>query len=173
MPNLALSYRLDYPNNVVHPRNHPLHAAIMAQDLNAVHYALMTDIHAVNYRTTNGMTALHFAVLIGDFLIVEELIREGANPRERDDIGDTPLHIAARTGNLLIARRLLEQFANPNAQDDELRTPLHWAAWINNLKMVQMLIAYGADPTLMTRAGRYARDFARKQNIRNLLEAFM
>lgn len=173
MPNLALGHVAGHPNNAGHPHTPPLHRAVTAQNLNAVHDALMADMRAANRKITNGMTALHLAVLIGNLQIVEELIRGGANPHADDDIGDTPLHIAARTGNLLVAEYLLRQFVDADVQDDEWRTPLHWAAWNNDLDMIQMLINYGADPTLTTRVGHYARDFAQRQNCRNLLTRLM
>ncbi|MDR0740519.1 MAG: ankyrin repeat domain-containing protein [Puniceicoccales bacterium] len=184
-PNLALGYTMDYsysvghpdnmghPNNAAYPRTTPLHRAVIAQNLNAVHDALIVDTHAANRKITNGMTALHLAVLVNNFPIIEELIRGGADPCICDNVGDTPLHIAARTRNSPIVRYLLQQSADPNAPDDEWRTPLHWAAWNNNLDMVQILTDYGADPTLTTRTGWCARDFSRRRDVRNFLTELM
>ncbi|MDR2812829.1 MAG: ankyrin repeat domain-containing protein [Puniceicoccales bacterium] len=158
---------------MAYPHSTPLHAAVMAQDLDAVYDALMANMRAVNHKVTYGMTALHLAVLIGHLPIVEALIQEGADPRERDDVGDTPLHIAARTRNLYIAWYLLEHFADPDAWDDERRTPLHWAAWNNDFDMVRMLMSYGANPHRRTRWGWYASNFTKKLNIRHFLSQFM
>ena len=62
-----------------------------------------------------GMTPLHYAVLGEHFIVVDWLLRRGANVNAQDEriIGDTPLGEAASTCSLRMARNLVEAGADP------------------------------------------------------------
>lgn len=77
----------------------------------------------------NGFrTPLHFACCCADHQVVEELLRRGANPLQRDHEGRTPLHIAAAWATELVVETLLS-FPGPfvDVTDNFGSTPLHVA----------------------------------------------
>ena len=70
-------------------------------------------------------TPLHAAVHAGHGALAAVLVRRGADPNARADMGQTPLHLCATEG---MARLLVEGGADPAAVDDEHgTTPLTWA----------------------------------------------
>ncbi len=71
-----------------------------------------------------GLTALHYAVINEQPLLVELLLRHGANPNSRvPDSGMTPLAMSAINKNLNIARLLMHFGANPHQQIGDGSTP--------------------------------------------------
>ncbi|KIO00062.1 hypothetical protein M404DRAFT_1004177 [Pisolithus tinctorius Marx 270] len=64
-----------------------------------------------------------WAAYQGDALSVDLLLKHGANPDLKDDVGLSPLHWAVVRGNRAILRRLVEIGADIHAKDAEGRTP--------------------------------------------------
>ncbi|KIO01817.1 hypothetical protein M404DRAFT_1002774 [Pisolithus tinctorius Marx 270] len=64
-----------------------------------------------------------WAAYQGDALSVDLLLKHGANPNLKDDVGLSPLHWAVVRGNRAILRRLVEIGADIHAKDAEGRTP--------------------------------------------------
>ncbi|KDQ07887.1 hypothetical protein BOTBODRAFT_38446 [Botryobasidium botryosum FD-172 SS1] len=92
---------------------------------------------------------LHTAVQEGDLLLVELLLRFGANVRAPDYKGEHPLHkVVALTGPgaVPIIKALLVAGADVNAQNCEGDTTLSLAYWNNHPFCVRALIRTGADP---------------------------
>ena len=79
---------------------------------------------------------------------IRQALKDGANPKARDEDGYTPLHGAADNPNvnLPVIQALLNAGADPNAEDEDGVTPLMRAANAANLPVVQALLAAGADP---------------------------
>ncbi|KAI7786516.1 hypothetical protein LA080_003245 [Diaporthe eres] len=73
-------------------------------------------------------TPLHFACCCTDHQVVEELLRRGANPLQRDHGGRTPLHIATACSTEQVMQTLLS-FPGPfvDVADKHGSTPLHVA----------------------------------------------
>jgi ankyrin repeat protein len=67
-----------------------------------------------------GMTALLYAVVIGDFESVQNLLNEGANPNKphRDDATATPLWHAEEDFGLMDIGKLLRVFTRPGPRAD-------------------------------------------------------
>ena len=97
---------------------------------------------------------LREAALIGDVYLAEELLKQGADPNERDISGRTPLHYAfwAPEGGwrcrVEVAELLLKHGADPNARDKDGKTPLHYAARHCGYYAVALLLRHGAEADL-------------------------
>jgi ankyrin repeat protein len=92
---------------------------------------------------------LREAALIGDVYLAEELLKQGADPYERDADGRTPLHYAfwAEGGwrcHVEVAELLLRHGAYPNIRDGDGHTPLYYAARSVCLDGVLLLLKHGA-----------------------------
>ena len=95
-----------------------------------------------------GNTPLHFAARYSkNPVVIEALLKAGADPKARDEDQETPLlHGAAWNKNPAVVQVLLAAGADVQARDEDQETPLHGAAWNKNPAVVQVLLAGGADP---------------------------
>ena len=109
------------------------------------------DINA--HLFSEGVTLLHLAAIVGELLIMQLLVDNGAQIDVRDDEDKTPLFDAVYTGSRDIVQLLLKSGADPNARDDNGQTPLH-AATTGCRDVVQLLFDYGADPNARDDKGR-------------------
>ncbi|KAL0639828.1 Glycerophosphocholine phosphodiesterase [Maublancomyces gigas] len=92
-----------------------------------------------------GMTALHHAVSRGDKLMVEVLLKNGANTEMRErDYKKTALHMAALNGNKEIVEMLLEKGAIVDGKDGNGVTPLSKAVIARSAAVVEILLEKGA-----------------------------
>src|ERR1700676_1193724 len=108
------------------------------------------DASAINSRSKDGFTALHFACFFGQPDAARLLIESGAavdtvaaNPTQV-----MPLHSAASARNLDAARVLLEHGAPVNARQQGGWVPLHAAAQNGDRPMVELLLKHRADPNI-------------------------
>jgi uncharacterized protein len=131
---------------------------------------------AINARSKDGFTALHFACYFGQPAAARVLIENGAavdavaaNPTQV-----MPLHSAASARNLEAVRLLLEHGAPVNARQQSGWVPIHAAAQNGDRLMVELLLKHGADPTLANADGKTPAAVARDKGhheISALLEA--
>ena len=92
------------------------------------------------------MDRLHQAARDGNLEIARELLHQGHDVNERDNILEqTPLHDAFRFNRVEMARFLPERGADLEAGDKYGNTPLHNAARFNRVEMVWFLLERGAD----------------------------
>jgi ankyrin repeat protein len=130
---------------------------------------------AINSRSKDGFTALHFACFFGQPDAARLLLERGAavdavatNPTQV-----MPLHSAASSRNLEAARLLLERGAPVNARQQAGWVPIHAAAQNGDRPMVELLLQHGADPKLVNDLGKSSAMVAREKGhaeIATLLE---
>jgi len=120
---------------------------------------------AINSRSKDGFTALHFACFFGQPDAARLLIENraavdavAANPTQV-----MPLHSAASSRNLEAARLLLERGAPVNARQQAGWVPIHAAAQNGDRPMVELLLQHGADPKLANDQGKTSAMVAREK----------
>jgi ankyrin repeat protein len=118
--------------------------AVKVGDTAAVR-ALLAKHANVNTTTTDGTTALHWAVHRNDLATVDQLIRAGANVKLANSYGVTPISMAAETGTAAVVERLLKAGADPNVTLVGGETVLMTAARAGNADAVKLLLAHGAN----------------------------
>ncbi|MGA9352399.1 MAG: ankyrin repeat domain-containing protein [Terriglobales bacterium] len=131
---------------------------------------------AVNARSGDGFTALHFAGFFGQGEAARVLIAAGAaaDAVSANPMKVMPLHSAASARNLEAARCLLEHGAPVNARQAGGWVPAHAAAQNGDRAMVELLLRHGADVTLKNDEGKTATAVAREKGhgeVAEMLEA--
>jgi len=103
----------------------PLIAAVGFGDP-AVIQALLKGGADVHEKDSDGMTALHWAVLAHHPEAVKVLLAKGADVNAVDRFGYTPLHYAATVdfGDAATVTALLQAGADPNIKDKDGKTAL-------------------------------------------------
>ncbi|MFD2515863.1 ankyrin repeat domain-containing protein [Pontibacter locisalis] len=141
----------------------------------------------INDRDVDGKTALHYLVSSARVRselyeqeqvdLLDTLLRRGANPNIKDNDGNTVLASALRATigqhiGIMELGRLLNAGAKPNARNNEGKTPLILACEINaNPEVIVALLQAGADPKLRDAYGKAAIDYAKQENVQNVLMA--
>ena len=120
---------------------------------------------AIDSRSKDGFTALHFACFFGQPDAARLLLEHGAavdavaaNPTQV-----MPLHSAASSRNLEAARLLLERGAPVNARQQAGWVPIHAAAQNGDRPMVELLLQHGADRKLVNDQGKTSAMVAREK----------
>jgi uncharacterized protein len=99
----------------------------------------------VNQRTSDGTTALHWAVYHDDVALIERLIAAGADVNATNDYGSTPLSEAATVGDVRVIRDLLKARAEVDSPNADGQTALMILARTSNVEAARLLIAHGAN----------------------------
>lgn len=90
----------------------PLHLAVHSSNVLMVIYLVHLDV-TLDTQDQCLRTPLHWAIVQGDHMSVESLLRAGANPHLPDGDGRSPLALAVSGGHLDILRLLLLFGADP------------------------------------------------------------
>ncbi len=98
----------------------------------------------VRARSSDGTTALHWAVYNDDVDLVQRLLRAGADVSAANDYGATPLRQAATVADPLVIRALLKAGADANEANAEGETPLMIVARTGNVEAAKLLLSHGA-----------------------------
>ena len=123
----------------------PFVDAARARDTAAVRAMLEASPRAdVNQRSSDGTTALHWAVYNDDETLVATLLDAGADADARNDYGSSPLAEAAVTGNVRVMRALLEAGAEVESANADGQTALMVVARTSNVEAAQLLLKRGA-----------------------------
>src|SRR5690606_7517052 len=111
-------------------------------------HAVRAEIEAgadVDARSSDGSTALHWAVEGHAVEIVDALLEAGADATVASRNRVTPLSLAALTGDAAVIERLLAAGADPNERSEEGQTALMLAARNGRPDAVRLLLDRGAD----------------------------
>jgi len=118
--------------------------AARKQDWMAVQ-AMIQQKGDLNAASTEGSTALHFAVGAGQATVVQALLAAGADISKRNLAGVSPLHLAVLDGETAITKLLLAKGADARIKDEASETLLMLAARHGDGEMATALIGAGAD----------------------------
>jgi cytohesin len=139
---------------------------------------LLADGVDVNAESSDGVTPLATAAMMGRLEFARKLLDHGADPNGGKSGNDHPLHRAATMGHAAIARLLLDYGADPDARDREGLTPLLVLAReggrlpISNpsglLDCARALLSAGADVDALAE-GRTAAALASERGWDNLI----
>ena len=89
-----------------------LHLGVVTQDIAMIQMALMHDKSLINSQDINGCTPLHLAVLTDNLIIVEILIRLGADVNIINKEYETPIFNAVKNdSNIMIIEYLISEGA--------------------------------------------------------------
>jgi ankyrin repeat protein len=107
-------------------------------EISTVQDLLNQGVNVNSSHEIEGNTVLHEAVTFGHPEIVALLLKQGANPNQRDKTNRTPLHMVAFTSNderqYEIAQLLLQNNADPTVRDDDDETPIEKVLFWNECK---------------------------------------
>ncbi|KAK0724259.1 ankyrin repeat-containing domain protein, partial [Lasiosphaeris hirsuta] len=89
-------------------------------------------------------TPLHLAVLDGDIIHTEALLKAGASPCAKDNFGKEPLHYGVEK-SIAMVTLLIKHGANVNAKDTAGKEPHFFApAGSSNVPVLRLLFEKGA-----------------------------
>ncbi len=99
-------------------------------------------------------TPLHEAASSGNYVLLSQLITDGAEIEAQDEYQATPLHLAVLHDHVECVTALLQNYANVNAQGLSLLTPLHVAAFFDRPNCMRALLAHQPQPDIDTQTLR-------------------
>lgn len=104
----------------------------------------------------NNTTMLMRVSRDGDLEKVEEALKRGANPNDKDVFGQTALTQAVMMNRTDVVKRLIEAGAALDVQRNDGYTPLMLAVVDNRPAIVKLLLDAGADPNITEHQGNIA-----------------
>ncbi|MFA7613157.1 MAG: ankyrin repeat domain-containing protein [Candidatus Caldatribacteriota bacterium] len=105
------------------------------------------DLTLINSVDRYLRTPLMYASMSGNFLVVEELIKAGANLNRQDESGMTALHYATEAGYSVIAEDLLLAGANINLKNNQGRSPVQLAQDLGKSNVEKVLTRQAQEAT--------------------------
>jgi len=139
---LSLEYLLRGPD-VEYNLNFALLTASAEGHVNQIRWLIKNGAD-VNVTTSDGATALHFAVGNDKAEAVRVLLEYKPNMDVLSSYSESPIHIAVKKNNMEIAEILARAGANLNIKDRHGATPLHYASAYGFFSMVDLLLYYEA-----------------------------
>ncbi len=118
---------------------------------------------------TDAIPPLFSAVAHDNLAIAEILLKNGANPNQKDSLGNTTLHVAAENTNLDLLKLLIDFGGDVNAVNNYNWSVMHSAAYgIANHReqwaVIEFLLKAGAKANKQDDTGLYARDVFYKKD---------
>jgi ankyrin repeat protein len=94
----------------------------------------------INAKNKNGLTPLHLAIKYEHLMVIEYLIKAGADINAKTNDGSTPLHMAIQTGCRKTVNFLINKGADKTAKDDNGQTILHYAVLSGSVEFFTFVI---------------------------------
>eukprot|EP01098_Paradermamoeba_levis_P010768 TRINITY_DN4539_c0_g1_i1.p1 TRINITY_DN4539_c0_g1~~TRINITY_DN4539_c0_g1_i1.p1 ORF type:complete len:459 (-),score=162.22 TRINITY_DN4539_c0_g1_i1:94-1470(-) len=130
----------------------PLHFALSLYEDDQIASKLIPKTQKLDQANKEGLTPLHFAAGHANMNIIDDLVKNGANPNAKDKKGNTPIFMASSSSSALNAiNLLLKSGADINATNDDDDTLLHWAAREGDQQLTRFLLEKGANPNLLNK----------------------
>ncbi|XP_067173731.1 SH3 and multiple ankyrin repeat domains protein 3 isoform X4 [Apteryx mantelli] len=135
----------------------PLTAAAQLERSAEMIKALRNGGAHLDFRTREGMTALHKAVRCRNHAALLTLLDLGASPDYKDSRGLTPLyHSAMVGGDPYCCELLLHDYARLGCVDENGWQEIHQACRYGHVQHLEHLLFYGADMTAQNASGNTA-----------------
>nr|CAD7567664.1 unnamed protein product [Timema californicum] len=131
-------------------------------------YCIVSDF------TLKGWTALHVAAINGKVEVLKTLIEAGANVDLGDDfinVYRTSIEKGLHSIDVLVKRE--DEFSDRlnNRATFQGFTALHYAVLADHIEVVKVLLEKGADPSLENEAGHRPIEYARSEEMKQLLRS--
>ena len=151
----------------------PLIIAVGRRDLSLVNLLLEHGAYTGTVQVEKKFVApLHLAAEAGWNIIVQGILRKGADVDARDSSGQTPLHKAVIKKHFWMANELILAGADVEAKDATRRTALHYAVKGKSVELVDMLLDYGANPDVQDQGLDSPRREAARTNLTKIVDMF-
>lgn len=125
--------------------NTPLYYAIQCNRPKLIQQLVAHGARLDNPINQKNLPALHFALSRGNQLVLDTLLKCGANSNQQTKLGTTPLHVATKLGRKRAIQALVLSGADINQADKLGNTPLHYAVKTKNISITNILLSHGAD----------------------------
>ena len=122
----------------------PLHLAVRNNDIPLTKKLLSyeaIDVNKLEMRGMGGYTALHLACSQGTTVIIEALLKQGADIHLKADsaLGERPLHTCCKHGHLAAARLLIAAGVDTDLRDNFGHNGSYWATQRGFVHMITEL----------------------------------
>ncbi|XP_056133998.1 SH3 and multiple ankyrin repeat domains protein 3 isoform X3 [Lampris incognitus] len=135
----------------------PLTLAVQLEDSCELIKVLRSGGVHLDFRTRDGITALHRAVLCRNAPALTTLLDLGASPDYKDSRGLTPLYHSAMVGGApYCCELLLQDHATIGITDENGWQEIHQACRHGNVQHLEHLLFYGADMSSQNASGNTA-----------------
>ena len=159
---------------------YPLHIAVRDGNVEDVERLIKEGVD-VNLVNSSDYTPLFIAAINSHVDVARILLKHGADVRIKRDLGNTALRYTIGFASIDMTNLLLsynechfndvkEYYDYINNRDIYGSTALHAASQFSRIDHVGLLLDAGADKTIKNNNGRIPIDYAKTQEITNLLE---
>lgn len=135
------------------PRDVKFHLAAINGKVETIVKLLDSGRIHVDCQDKDGTTPLILAVANGHYQVVEELLKQGADPNIRRCTGTTALFFASQNGFTDIAALLISHGGKINPRSFDGATPLFVSCQCGHQGTAELLLDHGADVNLQMRDG--------------------
>ena len=147
----------------------PLQVACEYDRLEIIHLLLDVGVENIDSLGPDGRTPLHTSIVMGNIVIVNELIRHGSDIHKRSLSQRTGLHFAAEYGRTEIVKMFLQHGAYIDVEVPksdisvrDMETPLFMAMNNDHFDVIETLLVHGATLPSLTDRNKTMRAFVLK-----------